>query len=234
MLTRIVLTAASAIALTAAANAADMYSAPATGGGYKDGPAFVGVNWSGVYVGANVGGAWSDLKVNELEAGEPDSTKNNTSAVFGGGQIGYNFQRGNIVFGPEIDLGDLALSSSKTFADDSSSVGSGFYADVTARLGYSFGQTLVYAKGGYAYFDGKISATEGTTGSVAGVSGWTLGGGVEYKLAPAWSVKAEYQYFDFGTSDVVAGGDTFSNNLTVNTAKVGVNYFVGGVYEPLK
>ena len=25
------------------------------------------------------------------------------------------------------------------------------------------------------------------------LNGWTVGGGVEYKINPAWSVKAEYQ-----------------------------------------
>jgi outer membrane immunogenic protein len=227
------LTLTSVVAL-ASANAADMYRAPEVVGGYKDGPAYVGVSWSGLYFGASIGGAWSDLNVHELEAGEPDATHNHTSGVFGGGQIGYNFQRGNFVFGPEIDLGGMGLSSTKPFVDDVSKIGSGFYADATARLGYSFGRTLVYAKGGYAYFNGTISASEGTTGSVRGVNGWTAGGGVEYKLAPAWSVKAEYQYFDFGSADVIGGGDTFNNKLTVETVKAGVNYHVGYVYEPLK
>ncbi len=53
MLYRLILTAASAIALTAAANAADMYS-----GGFKDG--YVAVNWSGLYLGANGGYGWAD------------------------------------------------------------------------------------------------------------------------------------------------------------------------------
>jgi hypothetical protein len=34
-----------------------------------------------------------------------------------------------------------------------SNVGSGFYADVTARLGYAAGPALFYAKGGWAFFD---------------------------------------------------------------------------------
>ena len=47
-------TLTSVVAL-ASANAADMYA----GGGYKDGPAYVGVNWSGLYVGVNGGYGWS-------------------------------------------------------------------------------------------------------------------------------------------------------------------------------
>ena len=52
MFHRIILAAASVVALTAAANAADMYR-PAEAG-YKDTP-FVGVNWSGLYFGVNGG-----------------------------------------------------------------------------------------------------------------------------------------------------------------------------------
>ena len=52
MLHRVILTAASVVALATAANAADMYR-PAEGG-YKDVP-YVGVNWSGLYVGVNGG-----------------------------------------------------------------------------------------------------------------------------------------------------------------------------------
>ena len=35
------------------------------------------------------------------------------SGVFGGGTIGYNMQRGGVVFGIEADFGDMGLSSSK-------------------------------------------------------------------------------------------------------------------------
>ena len=51
-LQRVLLTAASVAALTATANAADMYGAPAAG--------YVGVNWTGFYGGVNGGGAWAE------------------------------------------------------------------------------------------------------------------------------------------------------------------------------
>ena len=35
------------------------------------------------------------------------------SGVFGGGTIGYNMQRGGVVFGIEADFGDMGLSGSK-------------------------------------------------------------------------------------------------------------------------
>ena len=58
-----------------------------------------------------------------------------------------------------------------------------------------------------------------------------FGGGVEHFLTPAWSVKAEYLHFDFGTqhgaqtsiSDPPVGYVyTNSFKVTADTAKVGV------------
>jgi outer membrane immunogenic protein len=127
---------------------------------------------------------------------------NNTSAVFPGGFVYNNDQRG---------LGS-----------------------VTARLGYSFGPALVYVKGGYAYADNREAVT------FAGAPipflldrnhnhGWTIGGGAEYMFAfaPSWSVKAEYQYYDFGDArfqspPALVPFGTFHNDE--HTLKVGVNY----------
>src|SRR5262245_35254995 len=95
MLHRIIITVTGAVMLATAANAADIYHAPPAVS-YKDTPPpYVGVNWSGLYVGINGGGAWNATH---------DSDLVDPSGGFGGGQIGYNFQRGNIVFGVEADF----------------------------------------------------------------------------------------------------------------------------------
>ena len=58
------------------------------------------------------------------------------------------------------------------------------------------------------------------------LSGWTVGGGVEYMLAPNWSIKGEYMYADYGSSTyltgVVAGGVDLG--ATTHTVKGGINY----------
>ena len=98
MLHRVILTAASVVALATAANAADMYRPSA--GGYKDVP-YVGVNWSGVYVGVN-GGYGMNSNNSDMNGG------------FGGGQIGYNVQRGNLVFGVEGDIEGSSIKGPNT------------------------------------------------------------------------------------------------------------------------
>jgi outer membrane immunogenic protein len=244
--------AAAAIALVSAAgaaNAADMYA-----GGMKD-TAFVPPPlWTGLYIGANVGGAWADLKTIDRDGiwsvpgtGWTDSA----SGVIGGGQIGYNWQANNVfngfVFGVEADFGGTGFSVNhhpfgNVLVNDG--IESGFTADFTGRLGYAAGPALFYIKGGWAYFDGGRTLQDngflpGGPFSVTtnGISGWTFGGGIEYKFAPSWSAKVEYRYFDFGNFNETLTplfDSRFDRNLTANAVTFGVNYFVGSVYTPLK
>ncbi len=234
---RKILAAATMAALAGAANAADMYS-PAIG--LKDTPYVVVPSWTGFYIGANVGGGFADLRSTFDVAGTiVGSLSNNSSGVVGGGQLGYNYQMGSFVFGAEFDFGGLGLKNTALFpfTDAGTTIDNGFYLDVTGRLGYAAGPALFYAKGGYAWFDGTIGVTPpiaAAKSTQSGLSGWTVGGGIEYKINPTWSVKGEYQYFVFQRLDFVYTDATIHNDLTVNTVKVGVNYFVGNVYMPLK
>src|SRR5258706_13434174 len=84
------LTLTSVVALVSA-NAADMYRAPQGVGGYKDGPAFVGVNWSGFYAGVNGGYGWNG---NSFATDPGFLGELNPSGGFCGGPIGHNRQGG--------------------------------------------------------------------------------------------------------------------------------------------
>jgi outer membrane immunogenic protein len=208
------LTLTSVVAL-ASANAADMYRAP--DGGYKDGPVYAEVNWSGLYAGGNAGYGWS-ANTDYLDP----------TGAFGGAQIGYNFQRGNIVFGAEADFEGADISASNV--GDKSEMN--WFGTVRGRLGYTFGKALVYATGGFAYgniVNDGVSETQ---------TGWVAGGGLEYKLAPNWSGKVEYQYLDLsaehwwkGVGPLGLGSGTESQ---VQTVRVGLNYFFNNAYAPLK
>jgi outer membrane immunogenic protein len=66
--------------------------------------------------------------------------------------------------------------------------------------------------------------------------GWTVGTGIEWGVWQNWSIKAEYDYIDFGTKTtpitgtVLPGVATFpasvglEDNLWIQQVKVGVNY----------
>ncbi len=233
------LTATVIVALLGAAgatNAADIY-AP----GYKDGPYVAYPNWTGYYIGAHIGGAWAAADFTDLNVFPNVAFNRESSGIFGGGQIGYNYQLGNLVIGPEVDIGGIGLSGSTVEVGGLgavSSVSSGFYFDITGRLGYAWGPALAYAKGGYAYYGGSLSVNEVGIGSVShsDLSGWTVGGGLEYKFNPAWSVKAEYQYFEFQTNQlgIQADDSVWDNTFSAQTFKVGANYHFCAPYQPLK
>ena len=232
-----ILAATAAIALVSAsgaANAADIYSP-----GYKDAGYYGAPSWTGYYIGAHVGGAWAAADFTDVTIPPPIGFNDDVSGFFGGGQIGYAYQLGNLVIGPEVDIGGIGLSGSVTEAGGLAvgSVSSGFYFDLTGRLGYAWGPALLYAKGGYAYYGGKLSVNDGVdTASHSDLSGWTAGGGVEYKFNPNWSVKAEYQYFEFTTNQLVTPTleNTYDNTFNINTFKVGINYYFCAPYQPLK
>ena len=242
------------LAFAAQADAADMY---APGPGPAPFPVAAPVAlWSGFYGGAHIGGAWADLKTEDLDgywatvstkydpyAYSLQHTNQSPSGVFGGGTVGYNAQRGGIVFGLEADFGAMGLNSNKLISSPvfptplvetaSAHISTGFYADVTGRVGWAWGPWMLYGKGGLAV----LQATTNLADSYGKYSyhgtvddtriGWTAGGGVEYLWNPAWSVKVEYQFFDFGTNSSVIDTYAFDNRLEINTVKVGLNYHLG-------
>lgn len=266
------LTLTSVVAL-ASANAADMYVAPAPSGGYKDGPVPY-VSWAGFYAGVNGGGAWDANPQNILLTATPPlggypSTVSGTNASggFGGGQIGYNWQLpgglkdgpSNWVIGLEADIQGAGVESSvgpkviNGFGDAVSAKKElDYFGTLRGRIGYAFGNTLLYGTGGFAYGGVKNRVFDNLAvvpplGTVtmqrsATETGYVVGAGVEYLIAPHWSFKAEYQYIDLGSynlssTEVPPSGITFTSGKlenTFNTVRAGVNYHFGSVYEPLK
>jgi outer membrane immunogenic protein len=233
----------------ASANAADMYRAPEAGG-YKDTP-YVAANWSGWYAGVNGGYGWNDEVSNGLTDDSPHGAK--PEGGFGGGQIGYNWQgiwHPHLVLGVEADIQGSGIDGS--FHDvnfgDTGKTSLDWFGTVRGRVGYAFDRALVYFTGGFAYggldksFSGPVlTGTPYHYNDTA--TGYVLGGGLEYKIAPAWSVKAEYQYIDLGKNDLTnpAGlglsrftGYSIYKEDAFSTVRGGINYHFGSIYEPLK
>jgi outer membrane immunogenic protein len=216
------LTFTSTLAL-ASANAADVYRA---GGSTMDGPAYVSVtNWSGPYAGVNLGYGWTS-----------DDGALSPSGFFGGGQVGYNWQGvlpslglGNhLVLGVEADLQGADISDSAFGV--TSRVNS--FGTIRGRAGYAFDRTLVYFTGGFAFGDVENSFLGSET-----QTGYALGGGIEYKFNPSWSVKGEYQFVSLDASDALGAGPlglTDSDRSEFHTLRVGLNYHFGSSYDYLK
>jgi outer membrane immunogenic protein len=221
---KILFAAVAAIALTAA-----MPAAAADPGAYRP-VASLAPTWTGFYVGAHLGGAFGGSNnFNGL------ALSDNDARFLGGVQAGADWQfYGNWVVGAEGQYSWLSGNNASAvfpggfvYNNDQRGLGS-----VTARFGYSFWPALVYVKGGYAYADNRESVTFGGAPIPFLLDrnhnhGWTIGGGAEYKFAQNWSVKAEYQYYDFGDArfqspPALVPFGTFHNDE--HTLKVGVNY----------
>jgi outer membrane immunogenic protein len=236
-------------------------------------------SWNGFYLGVNGGYGWSAASSGLNAWAEQDSAlaagtasgKFSARGGFGGAQFGYNFQRERLVFGIETDIegagigGKTSLeaisSDTKVTTDASAKSNLDWFGTVRGRLGYAFGGTLVYATGGFAYGGIKQSLAEtvttdnaalsktGTAGNNFTATGYVVGGGVETAITPAWSLRAEYQYINLGTSKLAAGSDipwgennaktdsggasaSFDNSF--HTVRLGLNYKFNQTYEPLK
>ncbi|TKT71439.1 porin family protein [Afipia massiliensis] len=197
---------------------------------YAPAPIF---NWTGIYVGAHIGAAFGGD--NGYATTLPGLTGSNREAAFlGGGQLGADYQFApNWLVGIEGQISGLS-GSDRTFSNgiDSFRDRSDWLASITGRLGYTWGPGLIYAKGGVAFRDDNgLAATAGFLPAVASreSTGYTVGGGLEYMFAPAWSAKVEYQYYNFDTTNVafttvgpVAQALSYKDDL--HTVKVGVNY----------
>jgi outer membrane immunogenic protein len=187
-------------------------------------------NWTGFYIGANVGGAWSQANWTNPVSGLGDHLSG--AGVIGGGQIGANYQVGSWVFGVEGEFSGTSLRPSDTDAagfQHSTSVD--WTSTVTGRLGYAWNRALIYGKGGVAFADERDTITSplGVSASTGNQTrtGWTAGGGVEYALDRNWSAKIEYDYLGLGTQSVPAtlpGGAPGSVNLNIQKVIAGVNY----------
>jgi outer membrane immunogenic protein len=190
----------------AVATSAMVFNASAIADGYslKDTayPYVAPSHWTGFYIGGNIGAAWSDSNVgNTVCTNDPTCYFGGTfplnlapygsnvnaagsghlsdEAFIGGGQIGYNWQTGLLVFGVEGDFDAMNTHAARTVdpligpsfpgygLNLSDTVSSNYLATIRGRLGYAWGGNLLtYFTGGVAFTDFKHShaASEFSTG----------------------------------------------------------------------
>src|SRR5690242_7983468 len=131
---------AMAVAMTAAgtAAAADLPRGPAP---YYAPPPPAVYNWAGAYAGLNLGYEWGKVTNSGIDP----------SGIAGGGQIGYNWQTGQFVFGVETDL--QVSGADDTFAPYKFS--NPWFGTLRGRAGFAIDNVLLYATAGLAY--GELS-----------------------------------------------------------------------------
>jgi outer membrane immunogenic protein len=206
-------------------------------------------DWTGFYLGGNATLA-SALNRSTLTSVAPaivnESFNLSPNGFIAGGQLGYNWQSSNWVFGLEGDFQGSSQRDSNVCQLGCSLVGplavfnqkQDWLATGRGRLGYSVGSSLFYATGGVAYGDIKTAITGTAGGAPINVAfahtktGYAVGGGIETPLSlfgwfgRNWTTKTEYLYVDLGrTSDVIPGlNATFTTHAQEQLIRTGLNY----------
>src|SRR5579885_1213860 len=212
----------------AAAQAADLAVRPSPSFAQPLSP--VPYNWSGFYAGINGGYAFGRSAWRDPSAG--GSERFDTGGAIAGGQLGYNWQLGNVVLGIETDADWTNLSGSSTAGTVCAIDGGGqcqtqqnWFGTTRGRIGYAFGRFLPYATGGVAYGDRQVPLPSGTSTSVS--AGWAAGAGLEMGITKNWSAKIEYLHLDLVTASLfsaASGASTLDVPVKDDLVRAGINY----------
>lgn len=168
----------------------------------------VGFNWTGAYIGAQVGYAWGDsYYYNE----DDESANYDPDGFFGGVYVGYNHQlANNVVLGVDADLNFSGIDSRVGYDylgeqwDDHVGVSDVKYTGaLRARLGYAIDRWLPYVAGGLSVAKYEFNLDHDGSGDwdfkqEDTFVGWNIGAGVEYAATDNIIVRAEYRFSDFG------------------------------------
>jgi len=231
--------AVTGLGMATSANAADLAARP-----YKAPPVVAPMvyDWTGFYIGANGGYGWSSqcldyTAVNGAAFALASGCRDAGGGVVGG-QIGYRWQSGPMVFGLEA-MGDWA-NFRNTRVDPfipansykSTINGLGLF---TGQVGYAWNATLLYVKGGAAVANQRWDYYNTATGlGLAQVErtrwGGTVGVGIEYGFAPNWTAGLEYDYLwrVSDSSTFLTRGLVGVTSITANTG-TDINLFTARV-----
>lgn len=188
-------------------------------------PVVTAHDWSGFYAGVNAGYGWGEAY--SAAAGgvlAPGGVSlNQINGMLGGAQVGFNAQHDAVVFGVEADIQASGLS--QTVAGFGT-VGLDYLGTVRGRLGVDVGNGILpYLTAGVAYGQGRVAPAGGVPAAETQFhAGWTVGGGVEFKLDQQVSLKGEYLYYDLGERTYATALGGANAGLRGHTIRAGVNF----------
>jgi len=216
-------------------------------------------SWSGCYLGGHGGmGLANKTFTDPVQLAQdsvigPGTTTGTTTTPVNvdgglvGGQIGCDYQFApNWVTGVEGAASGMNLRGSTSVALPMGNPGdqatvtaqTSFIPSVTGRLGYTFYRLLLYGRGGVAWASDKYNINGMVTGLGFGFqglvlrTGWTAGAGAEWVFSRSWSANVEYDYYSFGTSNILMSDSINGFSGTVNVkqnvqvVKAGLNFHV--------
>ena len=188
------------------------------------------MDWTGFYAGVLVGYGVGQAVTDTTGV----STTIPQNGAIAGATVGFNQQVDRLVFGVEADFdwsgqsgsATCVLSPANTCNGDADWVGS-----ARGRVGYAVDRALFYGTAGAAFMRGNATITPPVGGLTNTFSdnylGWTVGVGAEFAMTDTLSLKAEYDYADYGSRTAPAGtlaGPATTINATSHFGKIGLNF----------
>jgi outer membrane immunogenic protein len=201
-------------------------------------PPAVMTSWAGPYVGVHLGylaagGETTFPGTDEFHFIDP-------KGFAGGVMAGTAMQWGRLVAGVEGDLSYVAAKATLDtgFAPNPAATQLqttiNWNSHVRGRLGYGFDQALLFVAAGVAFAGVENKAFDNTAGVTSTWQstrvGWTVGAGVDYRIASQATIRLEYLYDNYGTETLAAqtfGFTTFptrDHKLDTHTLRAGVNW----------
>jgi len=179
-------------------------------------------DWSGGYAGAAVG--YSDMTVEDLSFGPGQFSPDGASI---GGFVGYNFQHGSLVFGPE-----LGLFSSQADGTDGAFMRPFELRnsiELRGRVGYAMGRALPYLALGVVsseFWADHAGANNPADFASARFTGVTLAAGVDVMVSNSMFVRGEIQAVQYNddTLPFYAGTDPHTIDARDTRVSIGVGW----------
>jgi high affinity Mn2+ porin len=226
-------------------------------------PVLAPYDWTGFYAGGHLGYSvgLSDWTATQAGVATPSLSGSldlfqgynffkGTGSYLLGFQAGYNYMlTSRLMLGAEADVSfPSVLGASQTIA--SPLIGQAIYRDqvemfgtVRGRLGYAFGDWLLYATGGFAYSFDHLTRSQVSGAAAGGTAvggtvenlfmvprvGGAAGAGIEVALTPHWRARFEYLYTGYAprSVDFPAGAQRFDSDLAIHAVRFGLDYRLG-------
>lgn len=178
-------------------------------------------NWAGMYLGLHAGFGWGDFNATVVGGIDPPYE---AEGFVAGGQIGYDIQTNNWVWGVVLDGSYTGVDGTTAGLAPLPQYTSEltWLATLRGRVGYAMGSFLPYVTAGGAI--GSIDSTLGALSDDQIHTGWTAGAGVEVALGNGLTLGGEYLFVDLDTERYTFGPDQIDTDLELHVWRATLNY----------
>jgi outer membrane immunogenic protein len=182
-------------------------------------PMPVGTDWTGAYVGAQLGWGWATGELDLNLGSDIDNPDLDGNGVIGGFSGGYRYDFGQWVVGGEIQYDWASIDFDNVNVNVPGGSVNVEVDDITlnsvwrakALAGYDLGTSLLYGSFGYAH------ATADFDGDDLDGDGWVIGAGWDYLIRENLTIGGElmyHQFNDFGSKGTDLNATTLQAKMT--------------------